>query len=379
MKQFKGLNSKFIRITVFTVGLALLASGCSGVKKAPDASEGSENQTQGQVVTPVENSAAKEFDDIVAKFRKEIPYVDVQTTEATKEEQQSALDAMEMLYSTKGTSKETYALYTSKIESLRGKMADDFTRYAIAILRKNSFEDYKPFEKYFSDMKHLETFGNEAQVYEFNYYRMKQHMDDIKDPDIKAFVKEASEQGYILESTEGMVYPVVDYAVFAKYKSVYSADFGSLLDVMAFGSLEVQMNDAAIAVPLEHFSAIALEIEKDLKVCQDAEVKKYLGAEYINYIRTLFFGSDNSPMYDYDSLKVREEVVSLYKKIAKIDDSMTATYVKDHMALLEASGGKYDNATMEKINALISQIQKDNGLTDDDLNAYYDWMSGNLK
>lgn len=378
MKYFDRQKWQAVAVGMLLIGLVFATTGCGTKAKPTDNGENTSSQTQGTAVSETKSGPAKEFDLIIENLRKEIPYVAVSGKELTKEEAQSALDAMEMLYQSKGTSKEAYTLYTSKIEGLRGEMADQFSRYAIAILRKNSFDDYKPYEKYFSDMKHLEDFGKSAEAYDFNYYHMKQNADAISDEAVKKYVKEAAAQGYVLESTEGMVYPVVDYAVFAKYKAFHTKDFGAILDILAFGSVEVQMNDAAISVPLEHFSAIALEIEKALSNCEDKTVKKYLGAEYLNYMRTILFGSDNSPMYDYDSLKVREEVVTLYKKMAQIEDSQTAGYVKKHMALLEASGGKYDNATMEKINALISSIQKDYQLSDDDLNTYYNWLSGTV-
>ena len=101
--------------------------------------------------------------------------------------------------------------------------------------------------------------------------------------------------------------------------------------------------------------------------------------EYVSNLQVLLFGLDNTPAYDYETLKLREDLALVYKKMAEQKDSKTATYIQMHMSNLEAEKGLYTEVTMEKIRQLIAKVKADYKISPEDETAYSDWYSGQMK
>lgn len=370
--QNRSRRNKFL-ITLM-IGATLLA--LAGCQKSEPTKEVEETVPPVESTTPEVEEAVNPYGDIIKSYQAKIPYVlnPAPLKETTK--QQASLDAMEMLNETNASAKDVFTLFEADMPGLSPEFADKFAAAALSALRRNSFEDYRQTEKYFSDMKNLDKFFAAAEPYGFNYYDLKLNADQVTDPEIKKILTEAKAQGYMMASSEGMVYPIVDYAEFAKYKVYYTQDFAALMEQLAYGNVEILLSDAGIKTSLDHIVARVFEAENQLKDIKEGPYQKYLAMEYIEHLRLLLFGSDNSPAYDYETLKLREEVALLYKKMASYEGTKTATYVQMHMALLEASDGKYDDATMDKIRALFTKIEADFKISEADQTAYYDWLSG---
>lgn len=333
--------------------------------------------------TPGQNGsevASNPFSEAISELRSKINYVQASDIKpASAEEQKKLLADMEALVKAKKPSQVVFGEFEKGIAKLSPENANQYAAMALSIMRKNSFEDYKPYEEYFGAMPGSDKqkgFFDLAQSYEFNYYDLKQNADKAKDADLKQMFDLAKSQGYLLVSSEGMIFPIVDYTEFAKYGAAYTKDFAALMDQEAFGCIQIMVSDAALIVPIEQVAALALEADKQISEVPASKYKDYLVMNYVDYLRMLFFGTDNTPMYDYESGKIREEVAVLYKRLAEMTGTKTADYVNMQMSILEGSGGKYDDATREKINALLDKILKDYEVTEETKNSYYSWMSG---
>lgn len=371
-------SKKWLAIGLVTV-VAVGMTGCKKPQTAPT------DETDGGAVTTIETNTQGEtavdettnpYANIIVKYQEKIGYVAEPQAAKPDQEQQASVDAMEMLNKSNASSKEIFTLFKADIEGLRGAQADAFAAAALSGLRRNSFNDYSQTEPYFSDMANLQKFFDAAEPFAFNYYDLKKSADQVKDPELKKMFDKMAEQGYMLASAEGMVFPIVDYCEIAKYKKNYTPAFAAVMDQLAYGNVEIIMSDGGIRTTLDHIVARVFEAENQLKTLEEGPYQKYLAMEYIENLRLLFFGSDNSPAYDYETGKLREEVALLYKKMASYEGSKTATYVQMHMEILEASQGKYDEATNDKIRSLFTKIQSDFKIGESEQNGYYDWLSG---
>lgn len=360
--------------------IAILALGVTGCKKSMEANQGTEppvNSVETEV--PSNEESGNPFESIIETYEKSIDYVDVSSQGKTEEEQKAALTAMQKLKASGATSKEIFSYFKENIEGLRTPYSDDFAVYAISGIQKNSFEDYTQTEPYFTDMAHFELFNKEIGKYEFSYLDLKRHTKDIENPELKALMEKAIPQAYIYSSAEGMVFPVTDYTEFAKYKSIYSPEFGALLNQLAYNNVNVLASDGGLVVGYDHIAARVFEADKQLQTASDSKYQKFLAMEYVSNLSVLLFGLDNTPAYDYETLKLREDLALIFKKMAEQKDSKTATYIQMHMATLETEKGLYSDATMEQIRQLIQKVKADYKVSPEDETAYSDWYSGQMK
>lgn len=361
-----------------TAALMISLTGC--INKAPQNTTPNPDpvtSTPGQDGTEV---VSNPFSDLIDELKAKINTVAASDIQPASEDVQKKLLAdMEAMVKAKKPSITVFEAFEKGIKQLSPENADQYAAMALSVMRKNSFEDYKPYEDFFGAMPGSDrqrSFFDLAQKYAFNYYDLKQQTDSIEDKELKQMFEQAKAQGYMLASSEGMIYPIVDFTEFAKYREAYTKDFAALMDQEALTTVQILVSDAGLIVPIEHIAALALEADKQLGEVPAGKYRDYLAMTYTDYLRMLFFGTDNTPMYDYESGKLREEVAVLYKRLAEMTGTKTADYVNMQMAILEASEGKYDDATRDKINALLDKVLKDYEVTEETKNSYYNWMSG---
>lgn len=362
---------------VLMATLVLSATGC---KKNTPAQEGNQPPVNSvETEAPAAEESGNPFEAIISEYDQAIGFVEVKGEAKPEAEQQSALEAMKKLKASGASSEEIFSYFKAQIEGLRAPYSDDFAAYAISGIQKNSFEDYRQTEPYFSDMSHLEIYSKEAAKYDYSYLELKRHTADIENPEMKQLMEKAIPQGYIYSSAEGMVFPVTDYTEFAKYKNLYSHEFGALLNQLAYNNVSILASDGGLVVGYDHVAARIFEGDNQLQTSEDNPYQKFLAMEYISNLSVLLFGLDNTPAYDYETLKLREDLALIYKKMAEQKDSKTATYIQMHMSNLEAEKGLYTEATMEKVRQLIAKVKADYKVSPEDETAYSDWYSGQMK
>lgn len=371
------INKKWLSSFLLLIMTLSLATGCQ--KKVETVKPAAESVTTVESTPPVAETPVNPYAKIIEGYERKIGYVSVNTAAKSESEQKSLVDSMKKLKAEKADSLKIFAFFKANIESLRTPYADEFAAYGVSALRLNSFDDYSQTEKYFSVEANLNQFFAEAEKVAFNYLDLKHQVSKLADSDFKKVMEAATPQGYILSSAEGMVFPVVDFTEFAKYKVLYSPEFAAVMDQEAYDNAQILVSDGGLVVGLDQIVARIFEADQDLKNSADNKYQKYLVMNYADRLAMLLYGTNNSPAYDYETLKIREEVALLYKKMVSYKDTKTATYIEMQMAILSESDGKYNDATIAKIGELLKKIRTDYNVTAQDETAYQDWMSGNLK
>ncbi len=369
-------NRQWIALSLIGI-LAFSAAGCK--KNAGNGEVYTQQSDSVETEAPAPEESGNPYESIIVTYDKAIGFVEVKGEPKTDEEQKAAVEAMKKLKLSGAKSSELFSYFKENIEGLRAPYSDDFAAYAISGIQKNSFVDYSQTEPYFSDMTRYDLYMKEAEKYEFSYLELKRHTDQIEDPALKALMEKASPQGYIYSTAEGMVFPVTDYTEFAKYKSLYSHEFGALLNQLAYNNINILASDGGLVISYDHVAARIFEADKQLQSATESKYQKFLAMEYVSNLSVLLFGLDNTPAYDYETLKLKEDLALIYKQMAEQKDSKTATYIQMHMANLEVEKGLYTEATIEQIRKLIQKIKADYKVSPEDETAYSDWYSGEMK
>jgi hypothetical protein len=325
--------------------------------------------------TAAASSVVKLYQAKIDAYLSELP-TDKPGTAAPAADQTTLVTQMTQLYTAKASSKDIYTLYVQGITKLSPENADTFTAYAISGMRRNSFQDYTAIENYASQAGFMDLFYKEAERVNFKYAKLNRDPAAIKDPQIKMMVETAKAQGYYVASSEGMLYYLVDFTVFAKYRNYNTKPLAALIETLAIDTLDPIASDAAFIVDGTTLAARTWNIEKLLANYKGTRFEKYLAVRFKDHMTQLFYGVNNTPTYSYDTRKFSKEALALFKDVRSLDNTLMGKLVMDYTSLVSANSGKLDDATQTKANQILAKIDATYGLTDADQNDFGNWMSG---
>ncbi len=388
-------SSKLLLLSTFT-SVSLLITGCSGSigRTTPVTSTGAQTaavssgvQTDGSASTELAETSTtaaprvlrpleQRYQTIIDSYLQQIPAEPIGEL-AVQAEQDTLLKDMKALFDQAANSETIFALYQKGIVQLAPEAADRFTAYAISGLRRNSFEDYVEIEQnYTNDPAFLETFFAEAEVFGFKYLAMNRQAESVKDIKVRALLDRATEQGYFAASTEGMIYYVVDFTQFARYRAFNSPAMAKLLETLAIDDLDPMANDGALVISDDILAARTWNIEQMLLDYQGTLYEKHLAVRFRDHLMMLMFGLDNTPTRDYTTDLLTDDAQAMFAEIKTLSESFMGQLIADFVAMIEANNGKIDDTIFEQSQTLFDRIDAEYGLKIADLEAFGSWMSG---
>jgi hypothetical protein len=333
-----------------------------------------------EIMTPAPETANPtevKYKAILEAYQKALPAEPVTRTPASQEDQTKLVTQMVQLFEDEASTKAIFDLYLSGISKLSPEQADKFTAYAISGMRGNSFEDYTAVEKYGNDPGFFESFLKEAERVQYKYVVLNQDPELIQDPEVRKVVEEAKNQGYYVASSEGMLYYLVDFTEFAKCRNYNSLPMASLIETLAIDSLDPIASDAAMIISSSTLAARTYNIEKMLEEHQNSHYGQYLAVRFKDHMTMLLYGLNNTPTFSYETNRITEGAVDLFKEIQTLEDSFMAELVRTFMEILEANDGIIDEAAREKAKEIFVKMDEKYNVTDEVLDDFGQWMSGN--
>lgn len=366
------------KITTYALIALLLfsLSGCAPAEKPPIVDVEVTPPVNTPDVEVVVNDIEKSYQSILEGYLQALPSEPIGNA-APMDTQNKLVENMIQLFKDKATSKELYAQYVNGIKQLSPAQADKFTAYAISGMRRNSFEDYTAIEKYSNDPKFLENFFKEAEAMDYKYIVLNQNSENIQDPQIKELVETAKSQGYFVSSAEGMLFYLVDFTEFAKYRNYNTRPMASLIETLAIDNLDPMTSDAALIVNGSTMAARTYGIEKMMNDYKGSLYEQYLAVRFKDHMFMLFFGVNNTPTFSYETNRITEEAIDQFKDISTLENTVMGQLVGEFMTVLEANGGIIDDSAREKANQILQKIDEKYGLTDTSMTDFGQWMSGN--
>ncbi len=199
---------------------------------------------------------------------------------------------------------------------------------------------------------------------------------DINDPksyenvgnkELSALLGKLRNSGYRFENFEGSWYPIVDYASYKAYSQYVTQEMKDYIELMAMESDEVSMKDAAIAINLDQLS--------DRLVLAENYIAKYPASPrigrvkeaYAGYLWNLLGGSNNTPIYDWETKAIRQEVRDTYEKFSKENPDLVSTKaVRNWLEVLREGDFVFDENTMfQSLDNIYGETLKNLGIEAD--------------
>lgn len=168
----------------------------------------------------------------------------------------------------------------------------------------------------------------------------------IKDPKIRVILIEGRDKGYKMQTTEGMYYPVMHYEGYKGFKPYIKQDIASYIDIMAKESNRPSTNDAAISISWDEVISRTLAMESFVQKYPTSNRIATVKKELTYAVSRLFYGTDNTPAYDYDQKRLDPELRQAYEDALNkgIGNSKLLATIKKLLAMLDSTENEFTPA-----------------------------------
>ncbi|MBT2760111.1 hypothetical protein [Paenibacillus sp. ISL-20] len=144
-----------------------------------------------------------------------------------------------------------------------------------------------------------------------------------KDDTLRKVLINLRDSGYRLYTTEGVIFPIVDYTTLKPYKPYINKDLQAYIDIMIVESEKPAVSDAALVIPwsevIERGIAQEAFITAYPKSNRAADVKLKLRFTELS----LFYGYNNTPLFKYEDNLLDPEVRQSFDNVLKDSDTVT--------------------------------------------------------
>ncbi|QGG54799.1 hypothetical protein [Paenibacillus sp. B01] len=167
-----------------------------------------------------------------------------------------------------------------------------------------------------------------------------------KGESVRKLLADSRDQGYAVATAEGMFFPVINYPLYENWKSRVTADIQLYVKLMADEVRKPTLRDAGLVIGWGELLQRDLDAEKFLLQYRSSNRYKAVSERYEQLKTHLFYGSNNTPLFDYDTKKIDAEALAAYKK-AVADAASSSSFtpllmkVKNFLTVVERNDGKY--------------------------------------
>jgi hypothetical protein len=161
----------------------------------------------------------------------------------------------------------------------------------------------------------------------------------IKDDSIRQLVQETLAGGYKLETSEGFIFPIVDYGQLLSFEDRVSIPMKTYLDLMATESDNASAEDGGLIISWNELASRTLASESYVVNFPDSPERSKVEDRFINYLTMYLIGLDNTPIFDYETFVLLPDVKKQYEQmVASHSGTVTGQLVKQLLDILGKSG-----------------------------------------
>lgn len=281
-------------LTLMLAGLLIVSSltGCTKEEQPPSTS------APGQTSSGQNSTKPQTNDDSQSAPGKE----------TSSDARAKVLQEFESLHDNKAETSKWLAFFDQHLTSLPQEDADQLMQKLLAFYE----EDLPKVQDQFAE----ETVAKALSALEWPV--TEESLKQLQDKGVKAKVEAALAGGYKLETAEGMVFPVVDYGALKKYNPSLSEKMKQYIDLLALESDAKMASDGGLIIGWDELAKRTVAFEQFFKAypgTPEADHAKKL--YYSSYLSAYLYGLDNTPIFDFDTFKLTDEVKASYENTIK--------------------------------------------------------------
>lgn len=184
-----------------------------------------------------------------------------------------------------------------------------------------------------------------------------QAISSIENQEAKDLLVESQNNGFKIETAEGMYFPIIDYSAYKKYRNAVTQDIAEFIDIMAVESDKTPIKDAALMISWSEVIKRAQEQEKFIKDYGNSAKVEDMKQLLKRYLVFALYGANNTPLFSYDTKQMVTEAKKTYLETAfDANKGSFSKVMNEYLAVLKKNDFKltvelqeYRNKASEKI------------------------------
>ncbi len=178
---------------------------------------------------------------------------------------------------------------------------------------------------------------------------------DIQDEKFREEITKIINSKYKLINLEESYYPIPDYEKMKQYNSYISDEIKEYIEIKAIDSNEPVAVDAGLRITYDDLASRIVKIEKYIEKYSGGQKYEEMLGNYKNKLAIYLGGLDNTPIADYQTKKIFDDVLESYKKTSNIKDSSTAFVVKKYISAIEENDLVVNKAVEDKVVSIVNE------------------------
>lgn len=177
----------------------------------------------------------------------------------------------------------------------------------------------------------------------------------IENVKLKDIVERIFKGKYKLINMEGGFYPGIDYEKLKEYNRYLSNEIRGYIEIKALNSNKPAVLDAEITISFDELGERLIQTEKYIqKYPQGVKFEEVLRI-YGDYLRLYLEGSDNSPIYEYETREIKKDILKSYKNMKGNNKLITAKIISKYIDIIEYNKNIIDENVLSRVPKLLSE------------------------
>ncbi len=225
-----------------------------------------------------------------------------------------------------------------------------FDRYRATIAVLQLENAYNKHASYADNLIFAESIQNELMRVYKSGMTMQQAANKLTRAADRQALQKLADMGYRLETSEGVFYTINDYPAFSVFFPYISSDIKDYINIMSAEVKAPTAYDAGIVIPPAELLRRGLAMEDFLNRYATSNRRAVIESDYRLSRWYIFYGSDNTPLFDSQTLEIDPQFQEGYRKLLssysaeQIKKSELLTDVSDLLKLVDQNGGKQTQA-----------------------------------
>lgn len=186
----------------------------------------------------------------------------------------------------------------------------------------------------------------------------------IGDSELVSLLEKLVHSGYKFESFQDVWQPIVDYGSYRKYMPLMSQELQDYMTILAMESDRVSIKDGTIVVSLDELGARLAAAETYIVKYGDSPRSDRIKDAYAGYLWTFIGGSNNTLIYDRETLVIRQDVRDSYERFSRTNPNLISNRaVRNWITVLRDAQYVFDENTMyQSLDSIYGETLADLGI-----------------
>ena len=205
------------------------------------------------------------------------------------------------------------------------------------------------------ELEDLDTDFELVNIIDVDGYLKEDKIDEIKNEDLKEKVEEAYENYYRILSREGSIEPVIDYTKLMDFGNKVTSEWKEYLELQSEELGNPAYADGALLITFDELGERILKIENYLNRYINGPRQEVLLENYEMHLINYYKGLPNTPIAEYDTNLIFENVFKSYQNIAANEGYVTSSMIHEYMIAIRDNNMLVDDSIMNLADQYIEE------------------------